>query len=447
MYHCRLSRPGFDPTKRVLSCILLLLIFIAAPPRAGAQTLNSYERDLGRQMLKLIKEDLKKNYYDPTLRGMNVEAHFGAADDLIKNARTIAEVLGVIAKALTDIDDSHTFFIPPALTHRVDYGWHMRAVGDKCFVVAVRPGSDAEAKGMKVGDRVIEVDGFMPTRDELWKFRYFYRVQPRVGMRITLQSPEGKARVIEARAKVEQDPRVNSRSRYDYDINTIRGLESEAHLYQHRYYQSKDLVIWKMPDFSFDEATAKEILDKIRKSKTLILDLRGNPGGYVKTLEAFLGNFFDRDIKIADLKGRKEMEPIVARTRGKDAFGGQLIVLVDSASGSAAEIFARVVQLEKRGKIVGDRTAGAVTQSKFYRREGGTSGSIVYGAFITNADLIMTDGKSLEKLGVTPDETLLVSAADLAAGRDPVLSRAAALAGFELSPEKAGTMFPIEWPR
>jgi C-terminal processing protease CtpA/Prc len=68
-----------------------------------------------------------------------------------------------------------------------------------------------------------------------------------------------------------------------------------------------------------------------------------------------------------------------------------------------------------------------------------------YGASITNADVIMSDGKSLEHVGVTPDELLLPTAADLAAKRDPVLSRAAALVGMQLAPEKAGAMFPIEW--
>ncbi|MFY9607231.1 MAG: hypothetical protein WAU45_01290, partial [Blastocatellia bacterium] len=62
-----------------------------------------------------------------------------------------------------------------------------------------------------------------------------------------------------------------------------------------------------------------------------------------------------------------------------------------------------------------------------------------------DADLIMSDGRSLERIGVTPDETLLPTAADIAAKRDPVLARAADVVGFQLSPEKAGGLFPIEW--
>ena len=64
---------------------------------------------------------------------------------------------------------------------------------------------------------------------------------------------------------------------------------------------------------------------------------------------------------------------------------------------------------------------------------------------ITDADVIMTDGKSLESVGVTADQTVLPTAADLATKRDPVLARAAELLGVKLDSDKAGALFPIEW--
>ena len=57
----------------------------------------------------------------------------------------------------------------------------------------------------------------------------------------------------------------------------------------------------------------------------------------------------------------------------------------------------------------------------------------------------MSDGKSLENVGVTPDEVAIPSGADLAAGRDPVLAHAASLVGIALDAEKAGKLFPKEW--
>ena len=106
------------------------------------------------------------------------------------------------------------------------------------------------------------------------------------------------------------------------------------------------------------------MMDKVRKSDALVLDLRGNGGGAVSMLERFTGYFFDQDLKIADLKGRKKMKPMMAKTRGKRVFRGKLVVLVDSESGSASELFTRVIQLNDRGFVIGDRTAGAVMQSR-----------------------------------------------------------------------------------
>jgi carboxyl-terminal processing protease len=208
---------------------------------------------------------------------------------------------------------------------------------------------------------------------------------------------------------------------------------------------SDKLLIWKMPDFAVEEGEVDLMMGKARKREALILDLRGNPGGYVKTLEWFAGYFFDKEIKIADLKGRKEMKPQKSKPHGDRQFKGKLVVLVDSKSGSAAEIFARVIQLEKRGAVIGDRTAGAVMQSRTFDHQVGMDTVIFYGVSVTNADVIMSDGKSLEGVGVTPDELLLPTAADLADKRDPLLARAAAMVGFELPHDKAGAMFPIEW--
>ena len=122
-------------------------------------------------------------------------------------------------------------------------------------------------------------------------------------------------------------------------------------------------------------------------------------------------------------------------------------MLVDSQSSSAAEVFARVVQLEKRGIVIGDRSAGSVMEGKFFTYKMGAQIVVFYAASITQSDLIMTDGKSLEHNGVTPDEVNLPSAADLASGRDPVLAYAASRVGVKLTPEEAGKMFPYEWPK
>jgi carboxyl-terminal processing protease len=125
----------------------------------------------------------------------------------------------------------------------------------------------------------------------------------------------------------------------------------------------------------------------------------------------------------------------------------KLFVLVDSQSASAAEIFAKTIQLQKRGIILGDVSSGSVMESRRFQYTSGLDVVTFYGASITDADVIMPDGKSLERVGVTPDVLVLPTAADLAARRDPVIAKAAELAGATITPEKAGTLYPDVWPK
>jgi len=202
-------------------------------------------------------------------------------------------------------------------------------------------------------------------------------------------------------------------------------------------------MIGKANGMSKDEVDAA--MGKLDKFKCLIIDLRGNGGGYIETLQRIIGNLFDQDVKIGNIKQRKETKPFVAKTRGNNIFRGKLILLVDSDSASCAELLARVVQLEKRGTVIGDRTEGAVMRSRHYSLQIGVDRIIPYGASITDANIIMTDGVSLERTGVTPDEVMLPTGADMRAESDPVLSYAASLAGVKLDPAQAGALFPIRW--
>ncbi|MGA8224111.1 MAG: S41 family peptidase [Candidatus Acidiferrales bacterium] len=225
----------------------------------------------------------------------------------------------------------------------------------------------------------------------------------------------------------------------------IREEENEDHIVRQRYIQSGEVMIWKMPEFDLQDREVDHMFDIARKHQTLILDLRGNPGGAVVCLERMVGNVFDHDVKISDRIGRKELKPQLAKTRGGNTFTGKIIVLVDSDSASAAELFARVIQLEKRGQVIGDRTSGSVMEARGYSRSLGADTKVFYSFSVTDADLIMKDGKSLEHNGVIPDEAALPTAQDLAEGRDPVLARAAELAGIKIDPAAAGKLFPFEW--
>lgn len=433
-----------------LACRLsLCLSFIFLISLSAAAQSIDYNRQMGQTILDVIRSDIKKNYYDPAFHGMDLETRFKTAQENIKKAASLNEILGIIAATVMDLKDSHTYFVPPRRTTRVEHGWEMRMIGDKAFIVAVQPGSDAESKGLQPGDRVISLEGVTVTHQNLPTLQYiFYRLAPRPAMNLQVEKPNGQRRALTVAARVYEGKLItNLQTGMASDrMDLIREDENLARLYRHRYYEmGDDVIIWKMPQFDLEETQVKEMIDKVRKRKALILDLRGNSGGSEKVLLSLIGNLFDHDVKVGELKRRSEVKPLIARTRGTNAFTGTVVVLIDSDSASASEIFARVMQQEKRGVVVGDRSAGLVMRGKSYNHQFGQNLLFFYGMVVTDADLINADGKSLEHVGVTPDEVMLPMAADLAAGRDPVLAHAAELAGLALSPEKAGALFPVEW--
>jgi len=423
-----------------LTGLLLVAFLLSAMAQSG---LDSFDRESAKAMLNAAKEDLKKNYYDPTLRGIEIDAHFKAAEDQLKAATTRDQLIIIVAQSVLALDDSHTFFVPPSRAALVRYGWEMKMVGDDAFISAVKPGSDAETTGLKVGDTILAVDGFRPTRDNIWKMYYrYYALTPARSIRLVVQSPgEQQSKELNVPAKILRTANVT-----DWGKLFVQYLRERRDVGEDRYVEvDKDLFIWQMSTFSTSDTHVDSMMGKASRFKTLILDLRGNGGGYVKALERLGGYFFDRDVKIFDEKFRRETKPSTAKSRGSSIFKGELIVLVDSESASASELFARLIQIEKRGTVIGDRTSGSVMVSKFFDHKTGVGSILYFGTRVTVADAIMTDGKSLEKIGVTPDVVMVPEGADLAAKLDPVLAHAAKLAGVKLDPAKAGALFPKEW--
>lgn len=431
------------PRLRILFALFVLLLPI---PIAYAQKLESKDRQRGQIMLDRIKDELKKNYYDPNFRGMNLDARFQTASDKIKEAQSVGQVFGIIAQVLIELDDTHTFFLPPGRVTDTDYGWTMMMVGDRCYVSSVDEGSDAETKGVKPGDEVLQVSGWNVDRKTLWKIQYLFNtLRPQPGLRVALRSPNSQVREIDILAKQKQGQQVVDLTDYNVYIDMVRKSQRTEQLRRDRYMSFGDqLLIWKMNEFDLTEQQVDDAMSRAKKHKTLILDLRGNSGGWVTTINRLISNLFDRDVKIGDTKSRKETKAEIAKSRGEKAFDGKLIILVDSRSASASEVLARTVQLEKRGVVIGDRTAGAVMTSRMFGGQVGIDVVVFFGVSVTVSDLIMPDGNSLEHVGVTPDDLKFPTAEDMAAGRDVVLAHAASLSGVTLDPVEAGKFFPIE---
>jgi C-terminal processing protease CtpA/Prc len=435
-----------------LPALAASVLFSAAPRAALAQQpqqVSGFERDRWKAALSIIKDDIRKNYYDPSFHGIDLDAHFKKAEEKMKQAQSIGQLFGIIAQALLDFDDSHLFFLPPGRASRYDYGWRTQIIGERCFVTAVKPGSDAEAKGLKPGDEVVGLDGHQVTRQNHWKMQYaYFSLRPVTGVHLVVAGPDGKERRLDVMTKITQRKRVMDLTGGDLN-EYLRDMEDDD---RERREASRGLslgdnqvLVWKFEEFAHTDEEIDAMMSKARKHKGLVIDLRGNGGGAERTLLRMLSNLFDRDVSVGEIKRRKETKPLVAKSRGGDAFKGQLTVLIDSESGSAAEVFARVVQLEKRGTVVGDRSMGAVMRGRVYGHQIGADTAIFYAASITDADIVVRDGQSLEHVGVKPDVLLLPNAKNLAAGRDPVMSYAATLLGVTLDPAKAAELAQFEW--
>jgi carboxyl-terminal processing protease len=439
-----------NANRPVFGCVFLLpILFIFASAAASAQQkMDSENQGRVNEMLRSAYEDVKKNYYDPTFHGLDWDARYREYQERVKKANSLGQGFAEIAGFLDVLNDSHTFFRPPSRPMRTDYGFRMQVIGETPFITRVRPGTDAGSK-LHPGDEVVLYNRFAVNRSDLLSMEYYYnKLSPQMASKLALRDPDGQQREVTADATVRELKHVMdiSGGSGDRDIwQLIRDEQRTDELLRQRYIESGNVMIWKMPEFFMSDGEVDHMFGIAKKHKALILDLRGNPGGLVVTLERVVGNVCDHDVKISDRVGRKGHKPQLAKTRGTSAYSGKIIVLVDSASASAAELFARVMQLEKRGTVIGDRSSGMVMESRSYRESLGADTKIFYGFSITDADLIMADGKSLEHTGVTPDEIVLPTAKDLAAGRDPAMARAAELAGLPMDPVAAGKLFPFEW--
>jgi C-terminal processing protease CtpA/Prc len=235
------------------------------------------------------------------------------------------------------------------------------------------------------------------------------------------------------------------------------------------------LLVWKLPTFEIDENLIEKSINRAKSRKALILDLRGNDelselmwksrilsnnakemvqnllvnrfaierkDLVIKSLKRFFSNLFGKKIQLGELRDRKKVTILETESTGKDYFVGDVVVLIDSETGSASEIAARILQLEKRAKVIGDVSAGSAMTTRFFSYKAGIGYLMPFGINVPNAEFVTVDGNRLENVGITPDEKILPTALDLLNNRDPGMTRAAEILGFRLTPEEAGKIFP-----
>ena len=154
---------------------------------------------------------------------------------------------------------------------------------------------------------------------------------------------------------------------------------------------------------SFNENSAKQIekeikkLEKNKKLKAYILDLRNNPGGLLSQAIT-ISDFFLENGEIVSTKSRKSSENRKYFAKKGDIINGEtLIVLINYGSASASEIVAGALKEHKRAIVIGENSYGkGSVQSIIPLRNGG-------GMRLTISKYYLPSGKSISEVGVTPD--------------------------------------------
>lgn len=212
---------------------------------------------------------------------------------------------------------------------------------DTIRVVKVVKGGPSEGVGIVAGDRIVSIDGKPYVGDSIANDGVMKRLKG------------AKGSVAKLGIKRVGQPRLLSFNvtRGDVPVKTIDAT----------YMASPGVGYIRIT--SFGETTYAEFIAALSNLQTqgfskLILDLRGNPGGYMETAVQLANEFLPKNALIVYTEGRKSKRKEY-RTDGRGSYQNlPLVVLVDETSASASEIFAGAIQDNDRGTIIGRRTFG-----------------------------------------------------------------------------------------
>jgi carboxyl-terminal processing protease len=168
---------------------------------------------------------------------------------------------------------------------------------------------------------------------------------------------------------------------------------------------------------------------KQQNVKKVILDLRGNGGGYLTAAQDVAGLWLNNQVVVSERTNGKVTDELKSGTNPL-LQGLPTVVLVDGSSASASEIVAGALQDHKVATLIGEKTFGKGTVQKVIDLTGSSllgdttsNGSILK---VTIARWYTPNGKNITKEGITPDQTVKLSAEDVDAGKDPQLDAAKA---------------------
>ena len=313
--------------------------------------------------------------------------------------------------------DPYTVFVEPQPRElerdelRGEFGGIGAWVGqdeDGNLVVTPMKDRPADLAGMAEGDIIVAVDGqdiVDLSRDEVVAL---------------IRGPVGTAVSVSVRRASSTDVLVFEIKREIVELPTVdyRMLEDHADA----AYVSIRLISERTP------GELSEALQDLRQqgAQRLVLDLRHNPGGGLLASVEVASEFLSGGVVLYEERTDGQEKPYRATSNGL-ALDWPLVVLVDGASASGAEIIAGALQDHGRAPLVGEQTFGKGSVQHVHELSDGSS------LHATVARWLTPHRHHLDQQGLTPDEIVELTEEDIASASDPQLERAIALLLEQLS--------------
>ncbi|MGZ8437692.1 MAG: S41 family peptidase [Candidatus Limnocylindrales bacterium] len=273
-------------------------------------------------------------------------------------------------------------------------------LGPDChlLITAALAGSPAEKAGLQSGDLVLEADGV--SLDGLTVDGARDRIRGPKGTVVTLMIERGTSAPFEVRITrdVVQEREVTSKVLAGGTVGYVRLA-------------------------GFSDAAASQLSDalaaQVKAGRTrLILDLRGNPGGYVTAARTVASQFISSGVIFWEQDAQGNQIATEAATGGVATDPKlRIVCLVDGGTASASEIVAGALQDNKRATLVGEQSFGKGTVQQWQELSGDG------GAFkLTIARWLTPDKRWIHKVGLTPDVVVTLPN-PIPAGSDPILDK------------------------